>query len=149
MKYEKVLEQESLNQRALHRKSARTNLRIFIGVAVVAVGFRMFTGSVPRFFYGGLIFIVPVIIELLKSAQPNEELWRKWEERWSGRRRLFLIKEALATTLFLLMVSWVLAGDYGITISTVIGGIVAQWGDTSKRWQAKNEYLEKFKEEVS
>ena len=149
MKYEKVLEDESLDQRTKHRKSAKQSLYILAAVSCVGLGFELMTGSIPKLIYASMIFFIPMVMDFLKSLQTNETLWHKWEVYWSRRKYLYVLKEAVSVILGLFLFTWVLGADFSIYISGAVATAVVQWGNSVQRWHAKNEYLEMYKEEVA
>ena len=149
MKYEKVLEDETLDQRAKHRKSAKQSLYILAAISAAGLVFEVLTGSIPKLIYACMIMVIPMVIEFLKSMQSNDVLWRKWEVFWSGRKQLYVLKEAVSVILFMFLFTWLMGADFSVYMGSAIGGIAVQWGDSTKRWRAKNEYLQMYKEEVA
>ncbi|MBA2176024.1 hypothetical protein H0266_14095 [Halobacillus locisalis] len=149
MKYEKVLEDETLDQRTKHRKSAKNLLYVLTAISFVGLVFELVTSSIPELIYASMIMAVPMVYEFLKSMQSNDTLWHKWEVFWSGRKRLFVLKEVVSVISGMFVFTWILGVDFSFYIGGAIVTAVLQLGDSKKRWHAKNEYLEMYKEEVA
>ncbi|MCA0970765.1 hypothetical protein LCM20_09205 [Halobacillus litoralis] len=150
MTYEEMLEEETIDQKSIYRKGIKNGLYGLMGVSAVAIGFEWITGSVPQFMYALLLLsAISTLWDYVKSRESNESLWRKWEVRWSQRKTLYMAKRVVNLTVSILFFQYLSGLGMEFAIGGLVGSVVAGWGDTIKRWQVKNEYLEEFKRECA
>ncbi|WP_232324759.1 hypothetical protein [Halobacillus mangrovi] len=79
------------------------------------------------------------------SNQSNKKMWYLWEERWSGKKRLYQLRYGISNGMNYLFPVFLGAETFWImTIVFLVIAIVTGYRNGGKEWEAKEHYLEQF-----
>lgn len=143
---EEALEKESVDQQYIRNQARKSVWYLFLVMAgCIGLG-QLFFSEVPGLFYLGAVLLYGVFLyETYMSRKTNEELWRKWEERWRERRTIFQLRASFSESLHVLVPA-ILSVDTSLFMSGafVLIAFVTGFRNGSKKWRAKEYYYEEY-----
>ncbi|KHE71941.1 hypothetical protein [Halobacillus sp. BBL2006] len=148
MKENQEIENESINQKSIRFQGRKSSWYFFLGIVIFIGWLQSYVGSVPPVVYVGCVFFyIMFLYETHMSKKSNEELWYIWEERWSGRKKLYQVRNAFSNGMGYLIPAFLSADImWSMTIIFLIVAIISGYRNGGKKWEAKEHYLKDFKE---